>query len=797
MKKDQDLAETADPLDTRGGCMPNLQKTISERDCQSGKPSQRGYVLVEALLVCVGIGFLAVASISLQETLTRSQFKVSIHSQLSEMRRMVVENLNNPGVWDQIVQNPKNGIKQCLSDSTESCDYSGLKSIELEVSAANKLFIDPRNPEVGFGMSLEGCDTFEVKDQSATSCPFQARMVWQPICTVGGDCKQILVSVSFKADPRYEELYSFSANTYSFIIKRNLDLKRSESVPGSRTQSFKADASAPKSVKVFLIVDNSVSMADNRDTLATGLESFVDGMKGYEVQYYVYTTESALMAAWNRYPKTDAEISATSAIRWGDGAFTLPDGSKLKGRFDWVTVPGQKFNRWDGQIELAQDLGAKWNLGLTQKATDTDLTAIKTKLVKLMKDVENKDASSEAGICTMAHILNAKGPYNPIAPGDSAVFLTLSDEDDVGYTSSAPDHWTICADKISVRPNDPLGQSRNNCWLGPNPNLCDEIRIGLATPEKYWRTAYFQYRNKDSYMDNIADLCESHTPGACGVLGSVTTCTRADIPWPDPTDGWTWNNSCEMRVRSTEESADFYLQKAKLDGGSFTAWKDYCTQSFNYDGTVYTDLYDFGRRFLKMKDSDFHSTPTCWFEGAQLEPAHETHFTVMNSTIEPNNRLWDADDFQKPMDALYNSIPGRLRELFGKDGYALYSVVHDKGRDDLAGCALDPLSGSYGSKYKQLLLASDTPGNLISVCQANYSASLEDMRTQAQQIARDTYVLDPFDPLIERVYSIQVQRNGKPLILTKSDYGISGVNVKFKAGFIQGNDQIQVVIVPK
>lgn len=775
------------------------QKRVSKSDRQT----QRGYVLVEALLVTVGIGFLAVASISLQDTLTRNQAKISIHSQLSEMRRMVMENLNNPGVWEQIVQNPENGIKQCLSDSEETCDYRPPKEIGLEVSAASKLYIDPTKPEVGFGLNLEGCNTFRDKEAAATACPFRASMQWQPVCTVGGDCKQLEVSVALIADERFEKLYSFSSESYSFKIKKNLDLKRTEMIPGSRTLTFKADSSAPKAVKVFLIVDNSTSMTDDRDNVAKGLESFVEGMKGYDVRYYVYTTESIQVAGWTHYPEKNS-LSVTSALEFGPGAFTLPNGSVQQGLFDWVTVPGQQFRRWDGKFQLAPDMGSKWGLDLHQEANETNLAGIKANLVKVLRDVENAKADNEGGLCTIAHILNDTGPNSPLQPGDSAIFLTMSDEDDAGFSGEGGDR-TICPGVIAVHPNDDTAIHRKLCDIKKTPDKCLTLQISLRKPDKYWKTAYFEWRKADSIRKDWVDLCESLIPGACGPTDSTVACTRAEIPWETPT-GWTWNNSCYAETKGyTQEEywlldrADFSLDDRDVNGNFIAKNEHYCFQPFTYKGVKYKDAYDFGKRFGGIKDSDLHPTDAwCWLNFWAHEPMHEAQWAVLGSTRVPSNDVWSRPKFEKPMNDLYASIPGQLRDKFGQDGYGLYMVVHDPERDALAGCpVLDPNSGSYGSKYRQVLLASDTPGNLISVCQDDYSVSIEHMRTQAQQIARDTYVLNPFDPNTERVYSVQVQRGGVPLILTKADYGISGGNVQFKAGFIQGNDQITVVIVPK
>lgn len=769
---------------------------LNHRVSKLDRRTQRGYVLVEALLVTVGIGFLAVASISLQDTLTRNQAKVSIHSQLSEMRRMVMENLNNPGVWEQIVQNPENGIKQCLSDSDEVCDYRPPKAIGLEVSAASKLYIDPKKPEIGFGMNLEGCETFELKESPATACPFQASLLWQPICSVGGDCKQVEVSVDLKADPRFEKLYSFSSESYSLKIKKNVSLKKTEMVPGSRTLSFKADSSAPKAVKVFLIVDNSTSMTDNRETMAKGLESFVEGMKGYDVQYYVYTTESIVNAIWNYYPYIDeTELSPTRVWDYGPGIWTMPDNSTKPGRFDWMTVPSQKFKRWDGRIQLAPDMGQRWNLDLHQDANETNLAGIKATLTKIMRDVENPKADLEGGLCTMAHILNDTGPNSPLKPGDSAIFLTMSDEDDVGFTNDGG-YSTICPGNIGVRPNDESLVHHAHCDRS-RPETCDSMQISLRKPDKYYKTLYFQWKQKDSVWDAWADTCESFVKGECGETGTEMACTRAEVPWADP-DGWKWNNKCTAKVQRSTQEEWWLLDRKDLDSGNVNPNKDYCTQPFTYKGVNYTDAKDFAVRFGKIDLASLHATkPTCWLNFYTHEPFQEAQWAILNSEHETGNDLWDWKKYQKPMETLYASIPGKLRETFGQDGYGVYTVVHDKDRDASAGCVLAEDSGSYGSKYKDVLLATDTPGNLISVCQDNYSASIEHMRTQAQQIARDTYVLDPFDPNTERVYSVQVQRGGAPLILTKADYGISGSNVQFKAGFIQGSDQITVVIVPK
>lgn len=755
----------------------------------------RGYVLVEAMLVCIGIGFLAIASISLQETLTRSQSKVSVDTQLSEVRRMILENLNNPGVWNNLVENPENGIKACLASTTSKtfgeCDYTNAKKISLDVSSGSRLRLDPSDETLGFDMNLTNCNGFGDDKISAAACPFRATMLWKPLCTILGDCQQAVIDVSIEADPRFESLYNFAAKTFSFAVKKNLALKRSIALPDSRQLSFIVNPAQPKKLEVYFIVDNSTSLRDNREMLGNGMATFVEAMKGMDVQYKVYTTESTALAASYAFPHEMLEGSEN--FDFAPGRYAMHDGTFMDTMFSWAPdKPATgSYKSWTSKMQLKKDFAEQSGLNLNQTHDQTDLTAIKTGLTQALVNAETvAGGSAEAGLCTLARILYDTGPNAPVAIGENALFVILSDEDDSSFQQYGSGH-KVCMGDVGVLEKTTKDET---VWCDSSKETCEGANLYIRYPY-IEATVVARLSMGDSVYQTGDNVVCSSANGACGAAGATRACSAAELP----TNGWTID-SCEVRNIYSLKEVYLPLYKTKSPGNVVP---DLCSNrdaSFKHDGTTFSNVRDFMQRAGDLAADQIPadlSTPSCDMSNFKSVNGVYPAFKILASDMPFTQSNGINQKFLAETQLLYQKIPSRLRELYGKKGYGLFSVIHDKPKDTTAGCTMDPSSGSYGTNYKSVQTASDTPGNLFSVCESDYSTSVKDMAIRAKQIVKDSFILEDFDSNLEMIYSVKIEREGNSIPVSASDYGLVGKSLQFRSGLVTAGDNILVVINAK
>ncbi len=533
-------------------------------------------------------------------------------------------------------------------------------------------------------------------------------------------------------------------------------------------------------VNVALIVDNSASMEPHQDKLSSGIRSMVDALRGFNVNFHVYTTTPT-------YPG-DAARDGTSSHK----ATVRPIQSFLYTDSSGKEVSSATLPSW-AQDEYSEVTNLRLNpsftggtpLKLTAGMTTSKFSDVRQKLVDAIRGVGVDGDDREQGLCSAAQVLLGDPDHNIFASGTRAAFIFLSDEDDQSY--------------------DSLNQSskKGNFDLG----CVKKRRIDYSQKNK----KYVHYRSSVTYSpaDPAYRVNLSYRPGA---IGEKVTCYGDDnVPYPctvtedmvfekvftinTPISGLSCGSGCLGKLSaalsavgwSPDSKYEFLsckyscisLRNSSCSMKEFAIDRldrDYCSEPLNSNNPLYGLCQpDTGPKTLAFK--------SCSREEVQDGKSSTTQ--VESSLSSGASGLADA-------------IVRRANATFGPDGYIMSAIVHQK--DPRTNSACQGIShGSVGTRYIDLINKRNQSvsgkGGVYSICSGDYSMALEPIRDFIQNVTVDTYRID-LEPG-EEIRGVTVTRDGKLIGLSSTAYTINGSEIKFSSGVLLPGDQIAVkILVP-
>ena len=107
---------------------------------------------------------------------------------------------------------------------------------------------------------------------------------------------------------------------------------------------------------------------------------------------------------------------------------------------------------------------------------------------------------------------------------------------------------------------------------------------------------------------------------------------------------------------------------------------------------------------------------------------------------------------------------------------------------------LRQIRGSYGAKYKSVLMGTDTPGNLHSICSDNYAGPFEQLKQVVIETSLSTFVLNNFNAATDRIESIAITRGGIAVSFAPSDWTLTDKTIQFNPGILQTGDVVTFVM---
>lgn len=168
-------------------------------------------------------------------------------------------------------------------------------------------------------------------------------------------------------------------------------------------------------LKVLLVVDNSFSMTQAQEKLATGVQSLIDGLKGFASSYYVYTTtqtgDKGVMSTRSGCRKEKDGVTTELA--------SCPTTKEL----------GAVYTAYE-KNELTPSLAVGADFKISADATEANFDNLKSKISTVITGAGTAGNDSERGICTFLRTIYEDGANKIFNPGDVTVFGIISDEED-------------------------------------------------------------------------------------------------------------------------------------------------------------------------------------------------------------------------------------------------------------------------------------------------------------------------------------------------------------------------------
>jgi hypothetical protein len=167
-----------------------------------------------------------------------------------------------------------------------------------------------------------------------------------------------------------------------------------------RDYSFDVSTTSLKpTVEVVFIVDDSPSMSDEQYYLSQGVKSLVQDMKGYNLNFKIYTTTN-------------------------DGRKTITNSNKT---YSAPTIPYAAVETFT--------LKAPTNvtnvpLVITETTSDADLLNVSNAFAASVVSLGTNGSGNEQGACSLLRTLFDEGPNKIFKPNSYAAFVLISDEND-------------------------------------------------------------------------------------------------------------------------------------------------------------------------------------------------------------------------------------------------------------------------------------------------------------------------------------------------------------------------------
>lgn len=179
------------------------------------KKQNRGFTLVE---IMVATGILLVGTMGLMtfvSAVKQMKTKTDTAELLIAKRAALMNVINSPKAWSQVVADGSNPSLACLryNDSTSSnpgaqhaaCDVSSAKGY-LNISDGTldadgtRLYLASTSATKGFDLQGATCNNFDDTSGSGT-CPYKYKVYWQAACSNGASsCNNPLVRISLQLD---------------------------------------------------------------------------------------------------------------------------------------------------------------------------------------------------------------------------------------------------------------------------------------------------------------------------------------------------------------------------------------------------------------------------------------------------------------------------------------------------------------------------------------------------------------------------------------------------------------------
>lgn len=253
----------------------------------------------------------------------------------------------------------------------------------------------------------------------------------------------------------------------------------------------------PHPTKILFVVDNSLTMSLSQEYLSKGVESLIGDLKGFDTDFYIYSTSDKHIK-YNGRDKDDKAVLKTEpelSCSW-----SAPVDGDSKGHSQAGACPNNvatTFTREDKYM-MDRDIAATQGTILKLKADfdEAQFGKLSADLAQVIKSVGTDGDSNESGICTLVRSVYNDSDTKLFSQSDSAAMVVLSDEDDASTISSCLSRTTY-EETFS-------GQSAvsESC---AQSNSCSEEKYELVFQQQKKQQSYKNYQL--SYQCNTSAPC--------------------------------------------------------------------------------------------------------------------------------------------------------------------------------------------------------------------------------------------------------------------------------------------------
>ncbi len=781
-------------------------------------------------IVFSGTAILSQNISSMKEKVLKNKSTIYISNSL----RMVLE---NPEAWKNTVLESENEILDCLREK-KTCSRQNDKSdrqVRYIRLASNDIFF--KSNSHGFTLKGERCNL------SDPACAVKPSILATFICNkssstdypISSDClsPQIELSVKFVKNPYSDIDGNFSQ--FNFIL-----IKNTEPTPctfGCRevTYSWDNDANLRRPrLKLVMVIDNSASMNIAQAKLANGFSKMLEELADMvtklksEIEFDIYTTTIWDYDAPRNLSVDGVAYSYNYMDSSGNLHTTTTSPSNITHTFDmiqnyYVNWP-ISISNWDTIPSISNSSAPVEPLILTptialDRSEDGKFEIFKKKVQTLVSKIGTSGNAREGGLCVLNKVTYNKGDSRIFNPGDKAIFLVMSNENDFSHTEYCHGYKLepYIADPKKVVGCNPY--TEDNCEYVLYTVKISEADLDAAGVSNRTPLLNFQCSLGNDNVNLVSASYQYNSWGSCDWGGSIA-CNNTDKTTADTVckqkskSGFHVPGTCRSSCAQSPYTC-YYKETQDMEG-------DFCSKLANSTTRLYKNCI--GEKFgpvpsdqitcnsfaaragamadlANVKKSSYHLeqpegfAPPGTYELSELL-SRQGYFGGGTQSLDPVGLRLSASFLKK------------AEELFGPPGVGFFvsSIIHDNLLDQpyAASCPkpaartdlfLDPM----GIRYREL--AKSSLGSYQSICATdNYADSL----TRATDFSFSTLnrsvtiIEDKIDPLsqlspMEQIIGVWV--NGEEQTIG-TDVFVNGPTLQFRKN-ISKNNKVKVRIERK
>lgn len=570
------------------------------------------------------------------------------------------------------------------------------------------------------------------------------------------------------------------------LKKKNNDTNEIPRTSSTRELQFAVDSNEFRApVELLLVIDNSRSMEEEQQLLASGIESLVDSIyqrNQNQVNLRVVTTSADDWYGGEKFV-SDTEVYYDYLDQDGN-LVTTKDPSI----FNSQSIPVTRRQRLEINPSLQSSNGTRI-FEFSPSMSFDEFLNLKAEVTELISNIGTSGSDTERGLCSFGRILQENSlDKRFFESGDLAAAVIISDSNDQSSSS--------CVYEVTENfgPVDPSSQSLQSTD-DPNHPGVEERRYTI----KFQSTAkpLVQIKATRSYSGCLVDgqpqddctsnVTQNFWPSTMdsGIVPayseSFQNCPSSLSNYFAQVKSWPIDEitSCQYRYITHWPALNF------SDRDDFKS-RDLCTDSFTYHSEVYANLEDYFRRTYHNNYYDISDPANYLVNSCTSVYRYRPSFGEIGSAIStPIASLLSSGEPD-----LKRAIKSKANEMFGEGSWFVSTVVDD-GSD--VSCSQD--SESIGTDYLNFLnLLDPNFSSLLNICESSYAAALNPIQQFVETQTVNTYSVSLEDG--ESILSVSLVRSGQQTELDLStQVEIHGARVRILDSVsLQSGDQLKIVI---